>query len=219
MSDNNIKTRTVFKSGSGEVVEKKSRFLSFLIGVNSEEEIEEILGETRKKYWDARHVCYAYVLGRHGEVQRYSDDGEPQKTAGKPMLDVLTGAELTGVMMVVVRYFGGVLLGTGGLVRAYTGAARAALDNAVIISKIPSRMLTVTMDYTSIGKILYLLKQENIPIGKTMYLDNVVLCAPVAIERYEEIKTKILDATGGAVDMGDGDELEYAIVDGEIVYL
>lgn len=210
--------RTVYRMGTGELVEKKSRFLSFMYGVESEEEIGLILEEMRKKYWDARHVCYAYVLGNRGEQQRFSDDGEPSGTAGKPLLDVLTGAGLTGVLVIVVRYFGGVLLGTGGLVRAYTGAARAALETAVVITKRAARILCITLDYTAFGKVQYLLNQEEITIAETEYADNVFLKVPVPLEKYDTIRAKIVDVTSAAAEIEDGDEIYFAVVDRQVVY-
>ena len=122
--------RTIYRGGEDEIVEKKSRFIATVVPVNTEEEALEFVEKTRKKYWDARHNCYAYILGDNNEVQRFSDDGEPSGTAGKPILEVITGNECSNCLCVVTRYFGGVLLGTGGLIRAYTNAAKDALDNS-----------------------------------------------------------------------------------------
>ena len=116
--------KILYKGGSGELVEKKSRFIADLCPVSSEEEALDFIEEIRKKYWDARHHCFAYIIGDRGQTARCSDDGEPSQTAGKPMMDVLAGAELHDVCAVVTRYFGGTLLGTGGLVRAYSGAVK-----------------------------------------------------------------------------------------------
>lgn len=112
--------KTVYEGGEGEIVEKKSRFIATVRPVETEEEALAFIEEMKKKYWDARHNCSAYVLGERQELMQCSDDGEPSQTAGKPMMDVLTGAGLTNVAVVVTRYFGGTLLGTGGLVRAYS---------------------------------------------------------------------------------------------------
>lgn len=210
--------RTVYKTGIGELVEKKSRFLSFVYGVKSEEEAALILEDLKKKYWDARHVCYACVLGERGERRRFSDDGEPSQTAGKPLLDVLMGAGLTDTLVVVVRYFGGVLLGTGGLVRAYSGAAEDALKNAVVIVKQAARELTVTIDYTAFGKVQYLLNQEDIVIRQTQYADQVILTMPVPLEKYDALRVKITDATNGAAKLENGDNVQFAVVDRQAVY-
>lgn len=211
--------RTVYRAGAGELTEKKSRFLSFIYGVESEEEIGLILEDMRKKYWDARHVCYAYVLGNRGGQQRFSDDGEPSGTAGKPMLDVLTGAGLTNTLVVVVRYFGGVLLGTGGLVRAYSGAAREALDASVVITKQAAKLLSIALDYTAFGKVQYLLGQEEITIGETEYADHVILKVPVPLEKLDMIRKKITDVTSASADIQEGGEMYFAIVDKQVVYL
>ena len=114
--------QTVYRGGMGEIIEKKSRFIAEVYPIESEEQAAQILEETRKKYWDARHHCWAYVLGRNPAAERMSDDGEPAGTAGKPILEVIRGRKLTDVLVIVTRYFGGTLLGTGGLVRAYTSA-------------------------------------------------------------------------------------------------
>lgn len=129
------KYKTVYEGGEGEIVEKKSRFIATVIPVKTEDEALEFIERTRKKYWNATHNCFAYVLGEQFEIQRCSDDGEPSGTAGKPMLDVLLGEEIHNAAVVVTRYFGGTLLGTGGLVRAYSGAVKEGLACSTIITK------------------------------------------------------------------------------------
>ena len=135
--------KTVYEGGEGEIVEKKSRFIATVRPVETEEEALAFIEEMKKKYWDARHNCSAYVLGEQQELMRCSDDGEPSQTAGKPMMDVLTGAGLTNVAVVVTRYFGGTLLGTGGLVRAYTQAAKEGLADAGIATMRYGKELTI----------------------------------------------------------------------------
>ena len=120
--------RTVYRGGTGEIVEKKSRFIATVRLVESEEEALSCLEALRKKYWDARHNCFVYIIGENQETVRCSDDGEPSGTAGRPMLDVVQGAGLRNVLVVVTRYFGGTLLGTGGLVRAYSQAVQEGPD-------------------------------------------------------------------------------------------
>ena len=127
--------RTVYQGGTGEIIEKKSRFIANILPVTTEDEALAFIERMRKTYWDARHNCSAYVIGFHPELQRCSDDGEPAKTAGRPMLDVLINEGLRNTAVVVTRYFGGTLLGTGGLVRAYTEAVKAGLANSIIIEK------------------------------------------------------------------------------------
>ena len=134
------------EGGVGEIKEKKSRFIATLRPVTTEEEATAFINETKKKYWDAKHNCSAFVIGRNSELTRCSDDGEPAGTAGRPMLEVLTGAGLTDVCVVVTRYFGGVLLGTGGLIRAYQAAVKEGLANAKIVKRMPGTVYSVQAD-------------------------------------------------------------------------
>lgn len=214
MSENSVKV--VYRNGSGEIVEKKSRFLSFVFSVESEEEVLEILENVRKKYWDARHVCFAYVLGNRGENKRFSDDGEPSGTAGKPILEVINGSGVVNILVVVVRYFGGVLLGTGGLVRAYGGAAKEALSDAVIVTKKKGCVLTLSMDYTLLGKVQYLLNQEELTLIDTEYADKVVIRVPVEEGELDRVNKKLLDASGGVISIEQGDEIYFCVVDGKV---
>ena len=155
--------KTVYQGGTGEVVEKKSRFIATVRPVNSEEEALQFIEEMKKKYWDARHNCSAYVIGERREFMRCSDDGEPQGTAGKPMLEVLLGEDLYNTAVVVTRYFGGTLLGTGGLVRAYSKAVQEGLADSRIITKKHGILTEVGTDYNSVGKLQYLFAQNEIP--------------------------------------------------------
>ena len=127
--------KTVHVGGEAEIIEKKSRFIATVKPVKSEEEAIAFIETLKKKYWNATHNCFAYVIGEHFQVQRCSDDGEPSGTAGKPMLDVLLGEEIHDVAVVVTRYFGGTLLGTGGLVRAYQSSTKAGLEASKVITK------------------------------------------------------------------------------------
>ena len=138
--------RILYEGGEGEVVEKKSRFIASTKPVSSEEEAMAFVEEIRKKYWDARHHCYAYVIGNRGQLCRCSDDGEPAQTAGRPMLDVLLGEEIRNVCVVVTRYFGGTLLGTGGLVRAYSAAVKEGLKESVTVKKQLGRKIKMVTD-------------------------------------------------------------------------
>ena len=137
----------------GEIVVKKSRFIANIFHVESEDEALSILERMRKQYWDARHNCYGYIIGKNKELVRFSDDGEPGGTAGKPILEVIKGRDLTDILVVVTRYFGGVLLGTGGLVRAYTDATIEGLSNADLVTVTYMQKLSVEVDYNTIGKL------------------------------------------------------------------
>ena len=197
--------RTIYQGGEDEIVEKKSRFIATVIPVENEEEALEFIEKTKKKYWDARHNCFAYVIGERGQLQRCSDDGEPNGTAGKPKLDVLLGNELRNVAVVVTRYFGGTLLGTGGLVRAYSQAVKAGLQASVVITKILGVKLHIETDYTTFGKIQYILAQRELKILDTVYTDKVEL---------EQVMHAITEGTNAQADMTPKEECYYAEIDG-----
>ncbi len=189
--------KTVYEGGTGEIVEKKSRFIANVRPVETEEEALAFIEEMKKKYWDARHNCSAYILGERQEQMRCSDDGEPSQTAGKPMMDVLDGAGLTNTAVVVTRYFGGTLLGTGGLVRAYSAAVQEGLKNSRIITKYWGTELLVGTDYNGIGKLQYLFGQRQIPILDAEYTDQVQFTVLVPVSRVQEIRKAVTEATSG----------------------
>lgn len=197
------------------MIEKKSRFLASAEPVKSEEEAQALLERARKKYWDASHNCYAYIIGTNSDTQRYSDDGEPGGTAGRPILDVLNGQGLTNVLVVVTRYFGGTLLGTGGLVRAYSKAAQAALNASVIIEKLQGFRLVIRTDYNGVGKIQYILGQQGIPTVDSQYTDSVLLTVLVSADRLASLKKALTEATSGRADFPSEEEICFAEVDGE----
>lgn len=188
--------KIVYRQGTGEIVEKKSRFIANVAPANSEEEAAAFIESIRKKYYDARHNCPAFVIGRNRELTRCSDDGEPSGTAGKPVLEVLNGAELTNTVIVVTRYFGGTLLGTGGLVRAYTEAAKAGLDNAGIATMRYGVSVSVKADYTDLGKIQYLLGNNGIPVLDSRYTDKVELIVRVPLEASDSLVKELTESTG-----------------------
>lgn len=209
--------RTVHKGGTGEIVEKKSRFIANVFHVESEDEALLTIERLRKKYWDARHNCYAYSVGVSNPTERCSDDGEPAKTAGRPILDVIKGENLQNTLVVVTRYFGGTLLGTGGLVRAYQSSAQAGIEASVLMDRIPARKLRFTTDYNGIGKLQYLAQTNDIPILNTDYSDKVIcnlLCTP---EREGAIIKQMNEATSGKAVCEPVEELLYSCVDGEIL--
>ena len=211
--------KTVYKGGEGEIVEKKSRFIATVVPVHSEEEALKFVEAMKKKYWNATHNCYAYVIGENHELQRYSDDGEPGGTAGKPMLDVLTGEEIHNAAIVVTRYFGGTLLGTGGLVRAYSAAAKQGLASSVIITKIPGVKLRLATDYAGLGKIQYILGQRGIKILDSIYTDKVEIAALVPLDVLEAVKAEIREGTNGQAGMEEGEQCYFAEVSGEVLVL
>ncbi len=207
--------KTVYEGGTGEIVEKKSRFIATVRPVQTEEEALAFIEEMRKKYWDARHNCSAYILGERQEVMRCSDDGEPSQTAGKPMLDVLAGAGLTDTAVVVTRYFGGTLLGTGGLVRAYSAAVQEGLKNSRVITKCWGTMLEIGTDYNGIGKLQYLFGQRQIPLMDSEYTDKVRFTVLVPASKAQEITKAVTEITGGQAVIKEKKNLYYALADGE----
>ncbi len=202
----NTLERIIIKDGTGEIVEKKSRFIANVKAVKSEDEAIEFINEIKKKYWDARHNCMAYVVN---DIQRFSDDGEPSGTAGKPILDVITGRELTNAVIVVTRYFGGVLLGTGGLVRAYQKASIEALEDAVIAEKKQGKKFSIITDYTGLGKIQYIAANEGVNIMDTQYTDNVNIIIVCDSEKYEVFTKKVIEATAGKANITTAEDVVF----------
>ena len=205
-----IKTyKVVTKEGTGEIVEKKSRFIGASYIVESVEDAEKKIAEVSKKYWDARHNCYAYVIGKNSENTRCSDNGEPSGTAGKPILEVITGAGLTNTLVIVTRYFGGVLLGTGGLVRAYTQAAQAAIAASETGEMVYARQLTIEVAYNMINNVKYFLEQNKISISDPRYTENVQYDICVKEEDKEEITEGLIQKCEGKITITEGDAGYY----------
>lgn len=211
--------KTVYEGGEGEIVEKKSSFIAAVRPVSAEEEALAFIESVRKKHWNATHNCFAYVIGERSELARCSDDGEPNGTAGKPMLDVLQGEELRNTAVVVTRYFGGTLLGTGGLVRAYAQAVKAGLASSVIITKIRGVKLRIGTDYTGLGKIQYILGQKGLRILDSEYADNVKLEVLVPENAVEAVRSDITEGTNGQASMEEGERCWFAQIDGQPVVL
>lgn len=209
--------RVIYTGGEGEIVEKKSRFIATVRPVSSEEEATAFINEMKKKYWDARHNCSAFVIGTRQELTRCSDDGEPAQTAGRPMLDVLLREGITDVAVVVTRYFGGVLLGTGGLVRAYQAATQAGLAACQVIEKCQGSRLIIHTDYNGLGKLQYLFGQSHTAILNTVYEADVTLEILVPEEKKESLPKEITEQTNGTARMEWGKDCVYALIDKEVV--
>lgn len=216
MSENTI-SLYVYKGGQGEITEKKSRFIATVRPVESEDEAVSFINETKKKYGDARHNCSAFVIGKRQELTRCSDDGEPAGTAGRPMLDVLLKENIHNVAVVVTRYFGGVLLGTGGLVRAYQQATKAGLSASEIIEKKDGAVLFIRTDYTGIGRLQYLFAQEKITVMDTAYEADVLVKAVIPENDKKRIEKTIIEQTNGTAKLEWGDEVTFAEYDGEVL--
>jgi uncharacterized YigZ family protein len=183
------------EGAEAEIVEKKSRFIATIRPVSTQEEALAFVDEMRKKYYDARHNCWAFIVGTSDVTVRSSDDGEPSGTAGRPMLEVLTGSGIRNIAVVVTRYFGGVLLGTGGLVRAYQGAVKEALALCKTALQRYGVRLKIKTDYNLVGKIQYILASKNINIEDSVYTEDVELTALVPIEDYDRLRAEITEAT------------------------
>lgn len=211
--------KILYQAGEGEIVEKKSRFIATIRPVDSEEEALSFIAEMRKKYWDATHNCTAFVIGENHEQMRCNDDGEPSQTAGRPMLDVLLGEDVHNCCAVVTRYFGGTLLGTGGLVRAYSAAVKEGLRNCQILEKQLARKLTVETDYTGLGKIQYILGEEKISTLDSQYADKVSLTLLVPVEQLDPLMEKLTEGTNGRCVMEPGEQVWYGLQGKEIVFL
>lgn len=209
--------KILYKEGTGEIIEKKSRFIASFRPVKTEEEAQAFIEEIRKKYWDASHNCYAWILGEKGEGKRCSDDGEPSQTAGKPMLDVLEGEEVVNLCVVVTRYFGGTLLGTGGLVRAYSGAVKEGLKACTVLTLAPAKKLIIDTDYNGVGKIQYLLGQSNITTLNSEYTDHVTLTVLVPDEEVLKLQADITEATGGKANLEVTDSVYFGMHEKEVL--
>ena len=197
----------LISGGEGEIVEKKSRFIGQISPVSSEEEAYAFVEKIKKKHYAARHNCFAFSVGVDQPLLRFSDDGEPQGTAGKPILEVITSSEIHNICIVVTRYFGGTLLGTGGLVRAYTDASKEALSHCE--TKLMERLVPadIRTDYTDMGRIQYILGNNNVKILDTIYADDVLL--KINLRKYEvdRIIGEIIDATSARAEIETFDEV------------
>ncbi len=195
--------KTIQNEASGEITEKKSRFIATLRPVGTEDEALAFIAEMKKKYWDARHNCSAYIVGTDKPIERCSDDGEPSRTAGMPMLEVIRGCGLTNVCAVVTRYFGGVLLGTGGLVRAYQAAAKEGIENADIITYKYLNRVKFVLDYNSYGKLQYYATSSFLHIENTTFESDVSVTLLLNDEERGMLIKHMQEVTGGTCEVED----------------
>ncbi len=201
--------KIIESGGSGEIEEKKSRFIAHTAAVSTEGEAIAFIEEKRKRFWDARHNCYAYVLGKDMQTMRFSDDGEPSGTAGRPILNVLTASGIRDAVVVVTRYFGGTLLGTGGLVRAYTQAAQAGIAASVVRTMCRGYEVCVVTDYGGVGKVQYLLGSRGIPVGEADYAEQATLRFMAPYEEKDGVVGEITEATAGRAQITVSEPLYY----------
>ncbi len=209
----------LLEGGTAEIIEKKSRFIAETAIVRSEEEASAFLEARRKKYWDARHHCSAYIIGKERPLTHSSDDGEPSGTAGRPILDVIKGFDVSDVSVVVTRYFGGTLLGTGGLVRAYSAAAKAGLEASVIAKKVNGLLLSVTIGYDLIGKLQYIAAARGFTQADAEYAENVVLSYYVPTEEAASFRKAVTEASSGKAQIEEIGEISYALTKNGVVLL
>lgn len=201
--------RVILSGGQGEYQEKKSRFIATVRGCQSEEQAIAFIEEMKKKYWDARHNCSAFCIGGGAQLTRCSDDGEPSGTAGRPMLEALLGSGVRNAAVVVTRYFGGVLLGTGGLVRAYTQAVKEGLAACETGIMRPGAELVLGTDYNGVGKILYLLGLRGIEPLESSYAETVSLKVLLPGEEEEALRKELIEATAGRIKIEKTGEYDY----------
>lgn len=204
---NNIPYKIITQNEEGYYEEKKSKFISYLSYVESEDEALSFLSAIKKKHYDAKHNCFAMIIGADSSLTRSSDDKEPHGTAGMPILEVLKGAGLTNVICVVTRYFGGTLLGTGGLVRAYSEAARDAVSKATIATITYTADISITVDYSLVNSIQYYLNNNSIKLIDTVYSENVSFIVRVAHESASDtVKefTELCNGRGSIEIVGEG---------------
>lgn len=207
--------KIILERTQAEIVEKKSRFIANIAPVNSEEEAIEFIEGIRKKYYDARHNCYAYIIGENGEKKKCSDDGEPQRSAGMPMMDVLENQGYFNIVAVVTRYFGGTLLGVGGLIRVYQGAVIKALT----LSKIGEIHIGVRvkykMGYDFYGKVKYIAESENAVIEDTSFDDKVTISLIFEDKENERLQKKIMEETNANVSKVFSEKIRYITTEGK----
>lgn len=208
--------KTIFQQAEAEIVEKKSRFIATVKPVKKEEEARLFIDEMKKKYWNATHNVFAYQLGELNDIQRCSDDGEPPNTAGKPILDILMNEGIKNAAIVVTRYFGGTLLGTGGLIRAYSKAAKQGLIAGNIVEKILYIQFSIITDYILSGKIQYEILQMQTVLQDTIYTQEVEYIVLVELEQSELFYKKLIEVSAGKVKIERKQELYGAWISGEL---
>ncbi|MBQ6441220.1 MAG: YigZ family protein [Lachnospiraceae bacterium] len=210
-------TRFVYEGGIGEIEEKKSRFIAAVQPVHTEEEALAFLSAKKKEYYDARHNCHAFVIGESNQIQRCSDDGEPSGTAGRPMLEILLHEQLRDTIVVVTRYFGGTLLGTGGLVRAYQAAVQAGLAASRIAERRNGRELSIEAAYTDLDRLQRYAAKQAFTIHDSTYTENVTLKLMLPEAACQTVLAELTDLTEGRAKLSLGDPESYAEVDGNIL--
>ena len=205
--------KIILKTKETEIVEKKSRFIANIAAVSSEEEAIEFIEKIKKKYYDARHNCYAYIIGDKGDKKKCSDDGEPQRSAGMPMMEVLENQGYFDIVVVVTRYFGGTLLGVGGLIRAYQGAVIEGLNASVSGEIHEGFRAKYRFGYDFYGKIKYIAESENIVIEDTLFDETVTISLIFNDSESERLQKKLVEETNANIERLLLEKIKYITVD------
>lgn len=209
--------KTIKTASQDEYIVKKSRFIGHIMPVTTQEEALDFIAKVSKKHWDATHNVYAYIL-LDSNIKRYSDDGEPSGTSGIPSLNVLEGEGLFNVCAVITRYFGGTLLGTGGLVRAYSAAVKEAVENSLVVNKCLCNIIKIQCSYSLWGKVKNLLENKNIPVKDVVYANDIVAYIYEKKENTDKLIADITEKTDAvAVISVEGEEYAYTDKDGNVV--
>ncbi|WP_297133623.1 YigZ family protein [Terrisporobacter sp.] len=209
--------KTLHKYGVDECIIEKSTFIGYAKPIKSEEEAIEFINEIKKKHKDATHNVWAYTVGENMNIQRYSDDGEPQGTAGIPTLEVIKKEDLRDVVVVVTRYFGGIKLGAGGLVRAYTKGAKIGISAGIVIEKIKYTDVKIKIEYNQLGKIQNEIMSLGFTVKDTIYGEDVEIIVYSKVEDVESLKSRIIDITSATADISIGDEYYLSEKEGQLI--
>ena len=209
--------KTLHKFGTDEYIVEKSTFIGYAKPIKTEEEAVEFINEIKKKHKDATHNVWAYTVGKTMNIQRYSDDGEPQGTAGIPTLEVIKKEDLRDVVVVVTRYFGGVKLGAGGLVRAYTKGAKIGIDAAKVIEKVMYKEVRIKIDYNQLGKVQNEIMNMNYFVKDTIYEDNVEIIVYSRLEEVKVLTDKMIDITSATAEIKLCEEFYLSEQNGNII--
>lgn len=209
--------KTLHRYGVDEYIVEKSTFIGYAKPIKTEEEAVEFINEIKKKHKDATHNVWAYTIGENMNIQRYSDDGEPQGTAGIPTLEVIKKEDLRDVVVVVTRYFGGVKLGAGGLVRAYTKGAKIGIEAGIVIEKVKYTQVNIKIEYNQLGRIQNEIMNLGYNIKDIIYGEDVEIIVYSKVEEMESLKDRIIDITSGTANVSTGEEIYLSEKDGQLI--
>jgi YigZ family protein len=206
---------TVLLSASDEIIIEKSRFIGHSFHVEDVDQAEAIIKDTKKKYYDATHNCFAYILNEDMSIVKANDDGEPSSTAGVPMLEIMKKSNITNTLIIATRYFGGIKLGASGLIRAYAKTAKIALEANRIVSKKVFTKIVLEIDYSLIGKIQKFLETKQIIYDTPNFTDKVEVAIYETDEKIKELQKELLDLTNANCKLDIGNKLYLDFVDGK----